>query len=92
MDSQVDIVKIRNMYYVYIIQSIITPNKLYVGFTSNIDARLAKHNEGGSVYTKDYRPWKLIWHSSFQERSKALDFEKYLKTYSGKVFMQKRLI
>lgn len=80
------------MYYVYIIQSIVDPSKLYVGFTCDIYARLSKHNEGGSVYTKNYKPWQLVWHSCFQERSKALDFEKYLKTYSGKAFMQKRLI
>ena len=81
-----------NIHYVYIIQSINTPDKFYVGSTRDVYARLAKHNEGGSVYTKNYTPWKLIWYSSFQERSKALDFEKYLKTCSGKVFMHKRLI
>lgn len=80
------------MHYVYIIESISSPGKLYVGSTIDVYARFAKHNEGGSVYTKDYKPWKLIWHSSFQDRSRALDFEKYLKTYSGKVFMHKRLL
>lgn len=80
------------MYHVYIIQSINTPTKLYVGSTRDINTRLAKHNEGGSIYTKDYKPWILIWSGSFQEKSVALSFEKYLKTYSGKVFMQKRLL
>lgn len=80
------------MYYVYIIKSINIHNKLYVGSIIDVHARFARHNEGGSIYTKDYKPWELIWYSSFKDKSKALEFERYLKTYSGKAFMQKRFV
>jgi len=49
------------------------------------------HNNGGSIYTKDYKPWELIWHCEFKNKSLALAFEKYLKTQSGRAFMKKRL-
>ena len=80
------------MYYVYIISSINIPEKLYVGYTLNIKNRVQKHNEGGSVYTKDFRPWKLVFCCAFPDKTTALDFEKYLKSHSGKAFLQKRLL
>ena len=80
------------MYYVYILKSINCSDKIYVGYTLDIESRLAKHNEGGSVYTKDYRPWELVLSCTFNDKLKALAFEKYLKSHSGRAFMQKRLV
>lgn len=78
------------MYYVYLIKSLKNPNKTYVGYTTNLKSRLKKHNEGGSVYTSDPRPWKLITYIFFTEKDKALEFEKYLKVGSGYAFAKKR--
>jgi len=78
------------MYYVYMLKSVKNTAKTYVGFTTNLKERLQKHNEGGSYYTADHRPWKLISFVGFNEESKALDFEKYLKTGSGYAFAKKR--
>lgn len=47
------------MYYVYIIKSLTSPDRIYVGYTTNLEQRLETHNSGGSVYTAQYRPWKL---------------------------------
>jgi len=79
------------MHYVYIIQSINFPEQIYFGYTLNLESRLTKHNEGGSIYTKDCRPWKLIFHCVFNNKLKALEFEKYLKSHPGRAFMSKRL-
>lgn len=79
------------MYYVYIIASISFPEKMYVDYTLNINARLKKHNEGGSIYTRDYKPWKVAFYCCFFDKSKALAFEKYLKSHSGRAFIQKRV-
>lgn len=79
------------MYYVYLISSLNFPNKNYVGYTNNLEQRLEKHNSGGSVYTSDFRPWKLVTYLCFNNESKALEFEKYLKSGSGYAFAKKRL-
>jgi len=79
------------MFYVYLIKSIKNPNKTYVGFTTNVKECLKKHNEGGSIYTSDYKPWKLVSFVGFDEESKAIDFEKYIKSGSGYAFAKKRL-
>ncbi|KKP27946.1 MAG: hypothetical protein UR12_C0026G0002 [candidate division TM6 bacterium GW2011_GWF2_30_66] len=79
------------MYYVYLIKSITFPDKRYVGCTSNLEERLKKHNEGGSVYTADKGPWEIITYLAFADKVKAYGFEKYLKSGSGGAFAKKRL-
>ena len=80
------------MYFVYIIRSTSHPEQVYVGFTEHVDARLQKHNEGGNVSTAPYRPWKLIFYCGFEDKGRALEFEAYLKSHSGKAFSAKRLL
>lgn len=76
-------------YYVYLLKSIENPDITYVGYTTNIKKRLATHNAGGSVHTSKYRPWKLIACTAFHDMSCAKQFEKYLKSQSGRAFAQK---
>jgi predicted GIY-YIG superfamily endonuclease len=80
------------MFYVYIIQSIDFPKQIYTGFTENIDGRLDDHNSGKSVHTNKFKPWKMLYYCAFENKKKALDFEKYLKTASGIAFRNKRFI
>ncbi len=79
------------MHYVYLIQSINNPSQTYIGFTANIHERLETHNSGGSVHTCKDRPWKLVATIQFENKYKALEFEKYLKSGSGRAFAKKRL-
>jgi predicted GIY-YIG superfamily endonuclease len=37
----------------------------YIGSTTDVTARLAKHNEGGSSYTAKHKPWNLFWYRTF---------------------------
>jgi putative endonuclease len=80
------------MYYVYIIRSRNNPEKLYTGYTMDIKKRIKRHNKGDSPHTSKYKPWDIAYLSLFVDESKAHDFEKYLKTASGKAFRNKRLI
>jgi len=78
------------MYYVYLIKSQINSEKTYIGYTTDLDERLKKHNSGSSVYTADFRPWRLVASIGFDDKQKALEFERYLKVGSGHAFAQKR--
>lgn len=80
------------MFIVYILISQQNPLKYYIGFTENFDQRLAEHNSGNSLYSKRYAPWKLASFITFQDKSKALAFEKYLKAGSGHAFLKWHLI
>lgn len=79
------------MYYVYLLKSIKDSSKTYIGFTTNIEQRLETHNSGGSIHTRQYRPWKLITYIAFDSEEKAVEFEKYIKTGSGHAFAKRRL-
>jgi predicted GIY-YIG superfamily endonuclease len=71
-------------YYVYLIRSIKYPQTTYVGYTVNIKERLATHNSGGSIHTKKDRPWELVICMAFKDMDCAKQFEKYLKSQSGR--------
>ena len=78
------------LYGVYILKC--NNSKYYTGFTTNIKNRLAAHNKGEVSFTKDKLPVKLVYLSYFENKQKAYDFERYLKTGSGIAFRNKRLI
>ena len=79
------------MYYVYLLRSESHPAQTYVGYTGDLRQRLTTHNAGGSPHTAKYRPWRLETYIGFSEKCKAMAFEKYLKSHSGKAFARKRL-
>ncbi|OGU77042.1 MAG: excinuclease ABC subunit C [Ignavibacteria bacterium RBG_16_34_14] len=76
-------------YYVYILQSKNYPDKFYIGYTTNIKKRIVEHNEGSVTYTSKYKPWKINLVIAFVDKQKALSFEKYLKSHSGRAFSKK---
>ncbi|NQT65288.1 MAG: GIY-YIG nuclease family protein [FCB group bacterium] len=78
-----------NFYYVYIIESQKKPDHFYTGSTSNLANRLKKHNEGGCPHTTKFRPWEYKNYFTFNSKEKALRFEKYLKSGSGREFARR---
>jgi putative endonuclease len=80
------------MYYVYVLKSLSKPAMLYIGYTIDMAHSLAVHNEGKAIYTNKYKPWELAWQCVFFDQAKALAFEKYLKTGSGKLFLAKHIL
>ncbi len=79
-------------YYVYLIRSIKYPQTTYIGYSTNVKERLKTHNSGGSIHTKKDKPWELITCVLFRDMDKAKQFEKYLKSQSGRAFIKKRLL
>lgn len=78
------------MYYAYLLQ--LSNDDYYAGSTKDIKQRLAKHQSGAVPHTSKFRPVKLAWCGIFENRQLAIDFEKYLKSSSGKAFRNKHLI
>jgi putative endonuclease len=78
------------MYYVYILK--LKDGSYYHGYSNNLKQRLKDHQSGSVQSTKSFLPAALIFYASFISKSKALKFEKYLKTSSGFAFRNKRLI
>ena len=79
-----------NFYHVYILKC--NNGSFYTGFTNNLERRIKEHNYGEVHFTKDKLPVELIFYSSFQEKQKAYNFERYLKSGSGIAFRNKRFV
>jgi len=75
--------------YVYILRSENDPDTYYTGCTTDLKARLRKHNEGGVPHTSKHRPWSIQNAFSFLDAGKARAFEKYLKSGSGREFARR---
>ena len=71
------------MYYTYILISE-TSNKLYIGQTNNLEARIYRHNASKNFTTKNKGPWILISQKVFVSRSESMTFEKKLKSHKNK--------
>ncbi|MCB0540928.1 MAG: GIY-YIG nuclease family protein [Chitinophagales bacterium] len=78
------------MWTVYILEC--SDKTYYVGCTSNLDDRLRRHNNKEVHYTKSRLPINLVTCIVFNDKYKAYDFEKYLKSGSGRAFFKKRLV
>lgn len=74
--------------FVYLIRSE-RNDQPYVGVTWNVPERVATHNSGGSLYTAPHRPWRLLVSVEFACERSALNFERYLKSGSGRAFAKK---
>jgi putative endonuclease len=77
------------MHYVYLLQSALDHRRHYTGFTHNLRARLTSHNAGQNQSTIHGRPWLLVSYFAFADETKARDFERYLKSGSGKTFARR---
>ena len=78
-----------DFYYVYILIDAATEKHHYVGSTSDLAARLAKHNAGEVPHTSKYAPWKIQTAVAFSDKEKATAFEMYLKSGSGREFAKR---
>ena len=80
------------MFYVYILRSQIYKEQIYVGFTSHLAKRLEEHNDGKCDYTEKYRPWKIAMYLAFEDKTKAVQCERYFKTASGRSLIIRRFL
>ena len=67
------------IHHCYLLQSLSSPSKTYIGYTVNPHRRLKQHNgliKGGAKYTSKFGPWKFICITEgFRSESLGLKFE-----------------
>ena len=77
------------IYYVYILVSESDPSRHYTGRTNELTARLKKHNAGEVPHTSKFCPWRIETYVGFSDEQKAIAFERYLKSGSGREFARR---
>src|SRR5436190_10358556 len=77
--------------FVYVIRSLSSRDRYYTGATYDVASRLCSHNAGECVHTARHVPWELDLVIAFRDETRALDFERYLKSTSGSAFADRHL-
>lgn len=70
-------------YCVYVLYSL-QDHHLYVGFTTDLEDRLARHHQGRSRSTASRRPLELIFCEYYLAKDDAQRRERYLKSTPGR--------
>jgi len=76
-------------HFVYILRSVESPDRRYVGVSSDVASRLSAHNAGRDPSTTRWKPWFVDVCVEFRSEQLALRFEKYLKSGSGHAFAKR---
>ncbi len=74
-------------YTVYIIYSK-TNDQYYIGHTENLDDRLYRHRNSGSLSTKKAKDWELKYIEQFETRSEATSREKAIKAKKSRKYIE----
>jgi putative endonuclease len=80
------------MYRVYVLHS---PDydKIYIGYTRNLQERVKSHNELGTKgWTLKYRPWKIVHTEEYATKREAMAREKQLKGGQGRAWIRQILL
>jgi predicted GIY-YIG superfamily endonuclease len=57
--------------------------------TSDLTQRLAAHNSDKVSHTSKFKPWTIETAVAFRDEKKAVSFERYLKSGSGREFARR---
>ena len=71
-------------HVVYVLRNADPVPRFYVGLTSEVRGKLEDHNTGRCPHTARYRPWQLHVVIEFPDEQRAIRFERYLKSGSGR--------
>lgn len=78
------------MHYVYVLQ--LENGQYYTGYSADLKTRIERHHQSSTTTTKRIKPTDLAFYAAFSSKQVALNFERYLKSSSGKAFRNKHLI
>jgi len=77
------------MHYVY---SLKCKDGFYIGCTNDLKDRIKRHQKGHVDATKNRLPVKLDFYVALDGGYKAFNFEKYLKSGSGRAFIKRHFV
>ena len=74
------------MYYVYVQEN--EKGLWYKGYTSNIIRRRVEHLLQRTPYSKRFGPSRLIYYEVLENKTKAIQREKFLKSGQGRLLLR----
>ncbi len=74
-------------FQVYILYSEIK-NRYYIGFTSDLESRITRHNQKSKGFTGNVNDWKLIYTEHFKTKEEARQRELKIKSWKSRIKIQ----
>jgi putative endonuclease len=79
-----------DMYGVYVLRSK-KKGTLYIGYSHNVQERIAEHQKGWVPATRDKRPLELLYCELYQNRIDAMRRERFFKSGWGRAYIRRIL-
>ncbi len=76
------------MAFVYVLQSE-RNGRFYIGSTNNLEERYIEHNSGQSPYTRNNRPYKVVFFQEYKSLEEARKIEFKLKSFKNRKIIEK---
>ncbi len=75
-------------FIVYILFSE-TKNKFYIGFTSNLEERVIRHNQKSKGFTGNVNDWKVVHTENYETKELAHKRELQIKSWKSRIKIEK---
>jgi len=74
-------------YQVYILFSD-SKNRYYIGYTSNLEERIVRHNQKSKGFTGNINDWKVVYTESYISKEEAQKRELQIKSWKSRIKIQ----
>jgi len=64
-------------------------NRFYIGFTSNLEERVIRHNQKSKGFTGNVKDWKVVYTESYETKEIAHKRELQIKSWKSRIKIQK---
>ncbi len=71
-------------FIVYILFSE-TKNSFYIGYSSNLEERVLRHNQKSKGYTGSVNDWKVIYTEKYLTKEEAVSRELQIKSWKSRI-------
>ncbi|WP_091499065.1 GIY-YIG nuclease family protein [Flavobacterium phragmitis] len=71
-------------FVVYILFSE-SKNRYYIGFTSNLEERLIRHNQKSKGFTGNVNDWKVVYTENYEIKETAHKRELQIKSWKSRI-------
>jgi putative endonuclease len=78
-------------FIVYILFSKIK-DRFYIGFTSNLEARIIRHNQKSRGFTGNVNDWKVVYIEKYESKEQAQQREIQIKSWKSRIKIQELIV
>ena len=75
------------LFQVYLLFSE-SKNRYYIGYSSNLEARLIRHNQKSKGFTGNTNDWKVVYTEQYNTKEEAQKCELQIKSWKSRTKIQ----